>query len=250
MEPRRKYITGIYHAVSDLNWKDEATFKDRHEVYFEDRSLIIDKNQPGLFFSTDFDWGSSSIGTKQLAVSILLELTNAYEAIRYADLLIKECLSLLPSHNSFSVQIYALQRWLKSKKGLPDQETDLLFWTKIEEPDRRKPWMLEPPKKPPVILPPPISERIIETQKGGNHMSGVREASEKYPFSKLEVGQYFYLLNPSPEEEKRIRNAMWAHANRYGKTMVKRIVTAQWAREHKIEVAQDDAKVMMIIRTA
>ena len=248
MEPRNKYIVGIYKAVSDLNWKDEATFKDSHEVYFGTRSLIIDKNQPGLFFSPDFDWGSRSLGTKQLAVSILLELTNAYESIRFADLLIDECLSLLPSHNSFSVQIYALERWLRSKKGQPDQATDLLFWTKIEEPDHRKPWMLEPPKTPPIIEPPPISERrYIETQKGGTRM---REASEKYPFSKLEVGKYFYLINPTAEEEKKIRSAMWAHAKRYGKTMVKRVVTAQWAREHKIEVAQDDAKVMMIIRTA
>ncbi len=51
MELKRKYITGIYHAMSDLNWKDEATFQDNHEVYYEDRSLIIDKNNPELRFS-------------------------------------------------------------------------------------------------------------------------------------------------------------------------------------------------------
>ncbi len=251
MELKRKYITGIYHAMSDLDWKDQATFEDRHEAYYEDRPLLIDKNNSGYFISPDFDWGSWSKGTRQLALSILLELTDPQQALRYEEMLVRECLSLIPSHRCFQIQIYAIQRWLKSKKDDPNIGTDINFWMKIEEPDYHKPWAasLIPEKKPAIIPPPSISERHVEIQKGGNHMQ-VREASEKYPFSKLEVGKFFYLINPTPEEEKKIRNAMWVHAKRYGKTMLKRMVTAQWAREHKIEVAQDDARVMMIIRTA
>lgn len=254
MEPKHKRIVGMYRSTSDLNWKDEAIFEDRHSVYFGEHALLIDRNNPELFISPDFDWGSRSRGTKQLALSILLELTNQQEAIRYADRLVEECLVLIHSHRDFSIQIYALQRWLNSKRGQPNQETDLLLWTKIEDPQYHKPIPVAsvpvPEKKPMIIEPPVISksvQRRLAIQKGGS-MRGPRPQAEKYPFSKIEVDKYLYFINPTEAEIKKVGGAAHAHGKKYNKELILRRVTAQWAREHNIDVAQDNADVCIIFR--
>ncbi len=252
MELNRKYITGLYYSTSDLNYKDEAVFEDQHKVYFGERQLLIDKNNPELFISPDFDWGSRSRGTKQLAISILLELTDRYEAIRYADFLVEECLAIIPSHHHFSIQIYALQRWLNSKRGQPDKDTDLTFWTKIEDPKYHKPAVIIPQEKKPVIIEPPIISKNVERRLGGQEkggsMKGPRPDSEKYPFSTLEVGKYFYFLNPTDRDIKKINGAAQQHGKKYGKKFVGRQVDAEWARAHGINIAQDNAVVGILVR--
>lgn len=254
MEPRTKYITGIYHHAFDLDSRDNTLIEDRHEAYFENRSLIIDKNNPHLFISLEFDWGSWSKGTRQLALSILLELTNLQEALRYEEMLTRECLTLIPSHRSFSIQVYALQRWLNSKKGQPNQETDLLFWLKIEEPQYHKPIPSIPEKTSLIIPLPPIQNKEPQVQKKENPMEEETKKKHgpksKYPFGKLEVGGYFYFLNPTKEEIHRLSVIQSNSQRRYNTEYTRRVVLAQWAREHKIEVAQDSVTVCIVWRTA
>lgn len=243
MEPVHKYIVGLYRSAFDLNWRDETKIEDAHKVFFDSRPLLIDKNNPGLFLSSEFDWGSRSLGAKQTAISILLEITDKYEAIKYCDLLVNECLALLPSHKDFKVQIYYINRWLKSKRGQPDQETDLLFYTKIDD----IPYQAPAPEKKSLIIPLPAIKNTEAPvfnppiQKGENKVmeKKPRGGPWKYPFHSLEVNGYFYFVDPSKDEIPKVTAMMSYIHSRYDKRFTYRLVSAQWAREHNIPVAQE-----------
>jgi hypothetical protein len=252
MDPVRKYIVGLYQAAFDLNRRDEARIEDSHEVFFDGRPLLIDKGSPELFISSDFDWGSRSRGSRQTAVSILLEITDKADALRYSDLLVNECLSLLHSHRNFKIQIYAIRRWLNSKKGRPDQETALLAWTQIEDPKPRQtppapaPKIIEPPMPQPA--PEPLSQSVVRrlrAQTGGNGM----EHRTKWPLGDLEVGGYFYFINPTERELKLIGASQSERAKTLGRTFVRRVVSTEWCRAQGLDIPQN-VDVCIVWRTA
>ena len=154
MDLQEKYITGIYKASFDLDTNDETVIEDKHEAYIGKRSLIIDKNSPDLFIATEFDWGSHSRGTKQLAVSILLEVGSSGDASRFMEMLVTECLSLIPSKSCWKLQIWKIREWLKAKRTYPDEASDLMLWCVIEEKPYTHPSLREQPK--PVETKPPL----------------------------------------------------------------------------------------------
>ena len=248
MEPSNKYITGIYTATSDLTWKDKTRFEDKKDVFFETRSLLIDSNTtfPDLFVSPTFDWGCRSRGTKQVAISMLLEIAEQREAVRYADDLVSECLSLIPSHAHWNIQIHALRKWLLWKKGHINEPEDLMRWAKIEDPAYKQPVpLIETTPRLPLIIPIPTleqkREKDVKVKKHG--------PPTKYPFNDLEVGDYFYFIDPNEKELKIIGTIQAMRSRTSGKKFVRRTVTAEWAREHKIPVAQTNVRVCIIWRT-
>jgi len=242
--PAKKYISGFFSAAYDVDWKENVSIEETRTAYFGERPLIIDRNNPLLFVSQDFEWGFRSKGTKQLAISILLELeVPSSEVLTYAEMLVEDCLSIIPSKRNFSIQIYALEQWLKHKKGITDIPKDLIFYTNIEEPERPKP----PEKKPQIVPPPPIAS-IVSFPIKEQIKRGKRGYT--YPFADLEVGEYYYCLNISAGEKNKISSALTHLRKIYKKVFVARTVNATWAREHGISVAQDNAEVFIVFRTA
>ena len=258
MDLQEKYITGIYKASYELDANDETIIEDKHEAYIGKRSLIIDKHDPGLFIATEFDWGSHSRGTKQLAVSILLEVGSSGDASRFMDTLVTECLSLIPSKSCWKLQIWKIREWLKAKRTYPDEASDLMLWCVIEEKPYTHPSLREQPKpvetkppleRPPLIIPiPPLQSGVNST--GGPRMETIKRRHEKYPFNSLEVGKYFYRINPTEQERKKIGCAASISGKKNDKKYLCRHVTAEWARAHGIEVAQDSATVYICMRMA
>ena len=245
MEPIRKYIVGIYTAAFDLNRKDETRVEDKHGVYFDGGTLLIDKD-PRYFLSSDFDWGSRGIGVKQTARSILMEITDPYDAVRFTDPLVEECLSAIPAHYDFSIQIHAVREWVKFKKGQSSEEITLLFWTKIEDPHYRSLQPKPAPEKKPLVIPPPPFKNTMEIPSNGGNV--VKERKTKYPFGTLEVGQYFYFINPNHKDLKTVSASQGERTKKLGREFTRRVVSAEWARDHGIEVAQN-VDVCIVWRT-
>ena len=71
---------------------------------------------------------------------------------------------------------------------------------------------------------------------------------EKYPFHSLDVGKFFYRINPTREEIKKIGGAAGMSGKKNDRKYLCRHVTAEWARKHGIEVAQDSATVFICMR--
>jgi hypothetical protein len=74
--------------------------------------------------------------------------------------------------------------------------------------------------------------------------------STKYPTGTLEVGQFYYFINPSKHERKNVFGAAAVFGTNNDREYLCKSVTAQWAREHNIDVAQDSAEVCIVLRTA
>lgn len=258
MEPTAKYITGIYYPPYTFA-EAKHPAEEKRQAFFERRPMIIDKNNPHLFFDPEFEWGSRTRGTKQLAISILLEVAFAdkvkidvseHEAIRYGDLLVEHCLSLIPSKRNFKIQIHAIRSWMNYQKNLTNTEIDLLQWTKIEEPEYLRPPVINMAKEKMIIPPPPISSipTTITIPEKSERQSRYKT---KYPFAELEVGDVFYCLNPSPEILKRISAIAAQTGKRQNKKFIRRQVSAQWAREQQIvDIPQSNATICIIWRIA
>jgi len=75
------------------------------------RSLRLINKSP-----TGFSWGYHGSGPGQLALAILLELTDEQAALNFYQLFKQEVIAQLPAHEDFSLPVAQVLGWINARK--------------------------------------------------------------------------------------------------------------------------------------
>jgi len=97
-----EYIGASWQALVSINGK----------TLWPDKSLAVKRHSP-----TGFAWGYYGSGPAQLALAILLELTDENTALRLYQQFKEDVIAKLPGTEGFSMSVRGVLDWVEKHKG-------------------------------------------------------------------------------------------------------------------------------------
>jgi hypothetical protein len=109
-------IVGLFGASHYTVQGGNSRFTEERVVLFDGKQLLPYESLKVDSMSFSFDWGNSGTGSRQLALAILLRITDKSEALALMDAFVREFIARLPSHKGFFVPIDKIQEWMSNRR--------------------------------------------------------------------------------------------------------------------------------------
>ena len=213
------YIVGLFGRKHYTVTGGNSRYDDSRVILFDGKPLLPYSSLQIETYSLDFDWGNIGLGTKQLALAILLQLSDHETAKKFMHDLVLDLLARLYSHKGFAISTQSLLYWLKLKKEGITPMTFKLFETAriIEKTDKMNNLALG--------VTPPQGERETMAETAPKKKTE-KKYRRKYAIHDLGVGQSFFVTDR--KKYKNITVCIAGLKKRSGKDFETRAVDRNW----------------------